>query len=492
MKSYSSLQFLNEDYARTLFPLSTTLSVLNGNEKLVSDFIYQKILNSSESTYSFLSQTRVFSSKSGLHLRRTVKLDPVAEYFIYDLTYRNRLNFRKDFSPHRRSFGYRFEGGNPVSASLSYQEFREQVVQASALYKHSIKADVATYFNSLYHHDLVSQFSNKGWEESDVQSLGQFLREANTGRSVDCLPQGLYPCKMIGSDFLKIIDNSLILKCKLTLRFMDDFYLFDDSESLLNEDFLTIQHLLGEKGLSLNANKTIYGRASENNVPSKVNNIKLSLLKARRQAIRVSGVEQEDITTLEPLNSQQVEFLLDLLKEHDIDESDAELVLVLLRDHGHDVLEHMYSFLEKFPSLSRNVYNYSKYVADKEELANLLLKFSKEGINITEDQLFWIAKIAEEHLNKTSRFPELLSALYEHPKSTTISKAKVLEIPETRFGMSSLREEHLKVGKSDWLAWAAACGTLKDTAISRNHMLAYFAKGSHMNHLVAECIKNIP
>jgi hypothetical protein len=490
MSTYSATQFLIDDYPRTLFPLSTTLSVLNGNERLVSDYIYQKVLNNQEESYSFLSQTRVFSSKSGLHLRRTVKLDPVAEYFIYDLVYRNRANFRKDFSSTRRSYGYRFESGQPISASLSYQDFRNNVSEANKLYKHSIKGDVATYFNSIYHHDIVAQFSNKGWVDEDIQSLGLFLREANTGRSVDCLPQGLYPCKMIGSEFLKIIDNAFNLRCSLMLRFMDDFYLFDNNESVLNEDFLTIQQHLGEKGLSLNASKTIFGKPDENNIAHKVNDIKISLLRARRRAIQVSGIENEE-SNPEPLNSEQIEYLLDLLKEHDIDESDAELVLVLLRDQGLNVLEYMYNFLERFPSLSRNVYNYSKYVADKSELSTLLLKFSKQGKNVTEDQLFWIAKIAEEHLSGTINFPNLLLALYEHPKATTISKSKILEIPETRFSLSSLREEHLKVGKSDWLAWSSACGTRNDKPISRNHMLGYFAKASNINNLIYECVKNI-
>jgi hypothetical protein len=37
-----------------------------------------------------------------------------------------------------------------------------------------------------------------------------------------------------------------------------------------------------------------------------------------------------------------------------------------------------------------------------------------------------------------------------HLQKFDISSAKVLEIPEQRFGMPELRHEHLRVGKSDW------------------------------------------
>jgi len=491
--AYSTLEFLREDYPRTLFPLSTTLVLLETSERALSDYLYQKVLNQAEPDHSFLSQTRVFASKTNLHLRRTVKLDPIAEYFIYDLVYRNRGSFKKSHKAERMSFGYRFSAGEPISASSSYGAFRKAVIKAQSAYKYSLKCDVATYFNSLYHHDLVANFSDAGWSDSDVAALGQFLREANTGRTIDCLPHGLYPCKMIGAHFLKVIDNSLKLKCAKLIRFMDDFHLYDDNEDAINDDFLTIQRILGEKGLSLNASKTKFGDASIRDLPAEVDDIKLSLLRLRRRMIEVSGNvvewEEENYRSLRP---KQVNYLLDLLKEADIDEADAELVLVLLRDHGNDVLEHMYRFVESFPSLSRNLYSFAKHVNDREELATLLLRFAREGRGVTEDQLFWIAKIAEDYLAEASSYAELLRTLYEHPEATTITKAKILEIPENRFSMGALREEHLKVGKSDWLAWAAASGTRKEKPISRNHLLSYFAKASPLNRLVSSSIKSLP
>jgi hypothetical protein len=97
----NSVSYLLNDYPRTLFPLSTTRVIAERWGKQVLDYVYQKVLNPAEKEHSFLAQARCYSSKPGFHLRRTVKLDPVAELFIYDFVYRNRLLFRKDFQDTR-------------------------------------------------------------------------------------------------------------------------------------------------------------------------------------------------------------------------------------------------------------------------------------------------------------------------------------------------------------------------------------------------------
>ena len=451
-------------------------------------------LNSTETEHSFLAQTRCYSSKQGFHLRRTVKLDPVAEVFIYDLIYRNRVLFRKDFSDARRSFGYRFENGKPLAPTKSYASFKAAITEARQKYKHLVKFDVAAYFNSIYHHDLVKWFSDIHATTDDMEYFGQFLRQANGGRSVDCLPHGIHPCKLIGSEFLKFVDNSMQLNCELSLRFMDDFYLFSDSEDTINGDFVTVQKLLGDKGLSLNPAKTSYGDESQTDIAQQVDAMKVGLLKARRIVIEVSGLEislDNEDEDQDVLTDEQTDYLLTLLRNHDIDESDAELVLVLLRDHGEDVLSRLESFLRRFPGLSRNVYHFAKYVTDKEELSSLIHEFVSDEAYATEDQLFWMAKLSEEVLSETTKYRDIISALYYHPNATAISRAKVLEIPAQRFGMSEMREEHLRVGKSDWLAWASAVGCRSAPPIRRNHSLKYFANASPMNRLISECVMAI-
>jgi hypothetical protein len=153
-------------------------------------------------------------------------------------------------------------------------------------------------------------------------------------------------------------------------------------------DFVLIQQLLGEKGLSLNPAKTAYEEEYQD-IAGEVDDMKVRLLKVRRFIIEVSGepFEDEELEE-ESLSEEQLGYLLSLLKNPDIDESDAELVLVVLRDHGEDVVSRLEAFLRRFPGLSRNVYHFARHVQDKEALAEIIQRFAVDGAYATEDQLF--------------------------------------------------------------------------------------------------------
>jgi len=419
-------------------------------------------------------------------------LDPVAEYFIYDIVYRNRTRFRKDHARHRQSFGYRFKSGKPQSPMTSYREFRKAVLKGAKEYRFSLRLDVALYFNSIYHHDLTAYFAEHGWGIEDVVQLGQFLRQINAGRSIDCLPHGMSPCKTIGAEFLRFVDNSARLRSPLLLRFLDDIYLFSDTAADLTGDQLTIQELLGEKGLSLNSDKTTFTEGPHGDLESEIDAIKVGLLQIRQHRIEVSG-EMIEVATpvMTRLTDEQTNYLLELLRDPNIEEADAELVLTLLTEHGDEVLERLGSIMPRFPSLAKTIYTFVKKLPERKGLAELVLDFLQTAENATEYQLFWLAKIAEEFLIDDARFGELLIRLYEHREATLVTQAKVLEIPEHRFGMPELREPFLRSGQSNWLAWAAAVGTRRQTAQSRNHVLSYFANGSALNGVIAASLRRI-
>ena len=94
----------------------------------------------------------------------------------------------------------------------------------------------------------------------------------------------------------------------------------------------------------------------------------------------------------------------------------------------------------------------------------------------------------EEQLLETKGVEKLVLALHDHPRSSKISKAKLLEIPDSRYGLKELREPILRSGGSDWLSWSSAVGCRTEKKGARNHMIKYFAKGSRMNALIAEIV----
>ena len=488
----ATLDFIKGDFWSTLFPLRTTLIVAEHFEQGLSKHIYEKVLSASP-TDNFLPQQRVFATKPRGHLRRTVKLDPVAEYYIYDLAVRNKSIFRKQVSGARSSFGYRFENSAPYPINLAFRKFRETLIEKNSAFKHSIRFDIASYFNSIYHHDLTAWFSSKGVSSEDGRGFGQYCREINAGRSVDFLPQGIYPTKMIGNEFLKFFELSGQIKCAQSVRFMDDIYLFDDSEIVIARDFEKIQQLLGAFGLNVNPSKTAYDEAISD-VSNAVTQIKkdlLQIVEVEQFVDTASGVEvvSESVEVEAALNSAQVEALLAFLRSDLLEEGDADLILNILRSHSDSVLEFFPILLRKFPNIYKHLYTVALQTSDRGELASILVEFLKEGYALLEYQLFWLAVIAEEALSATSQFGDILVLIYELTAECPIARARVLEIPIQNFGFKEIRSDFLKTGASNWSAWASAVGSRSLHDAERNYTLDYFSKASPLNFLVASAVK---
>lgn len=431
--------------------------------------------------------------KVGSHIRRTIKLDPVAEVFFYDLVFKHRSIFRKPTSQKRASFGYRFASGRPLDATSSYRGFKGAASEYTKTYKFGLTFDVASYFNSIYHHDLVGWMGEKVSDSTDIELFGKFLREINSGRSVDCLPQGLYPAKMIGNDFLKFLDNANKLKSTRLIRFMDDIAIFSNNREDLLADFYVIQDLLGQKGLSINPSKTRFIEKDSADIRREVDSVRRGLLKKRRHLI-INGydVTIEESDSPRNLDSKELSRLKQMLTQPHLDEEDAELVLALMGAHSRDVLLRFEDLLKEFPHLAKNMYVFSKNITDRTALCDVILKYIKNATVIPEYQLFWIGMILEDYLLDTRHAGELIDKLFTHPWSTSISKAKILEISDKKFGLPELREEHLKEGKSDWLAWSAAVGTRTANKASRNYVLKYFSNASPLNRIIAEIVSGLP
>ncbi|RWM13737.1 MAG: hypothetical protein EOR73_28165 [Mesorhizobium sp.] len=487
--NYTARDFYLEDLPRTLFPLTTNkVLVEQGADELVQ---YAEGLAAGSG--SFLPQRRVYANKDELHLRRTVKLDAVAEFYLYHLIHKNRGRFRKPFGAGRTHFGYRFEDGRPLSPSRSYSDFKRAVWKANIFSEEFIYFDVSAYFNSVYHHDLHAWFAAlKPADPADLAAFGKFLREINAGRSLDCLPQGLYPTKMIGNDYLRFVEAAATVRAPTILRFMDDVYLFGDDMGALRGDFAEVQRLLGLKGLTVNGSKTrTGGMPLTDQAEDQLSELKKRLLRRRRHLI-VSHYSDEDMDDDEgnpPLDADEVEYVVSLLAAGDLTEDDAELIMVVMRDHVGRLQEHLGQFAEGFPHLAKNFYGLCSEVPDKEAVAKVVLGVIARDPHVSEYQLFWFGMMLEAYLLDTEAAAEIIVSLSRHPNATDITRAKILEIADHRHGLPEMRETYLREGRSDWLAWASAVGSRELNKQARNYLLDYFKNGSEMNRLIAGIIQ---
>lgn len=499
-------EFFEIDFHASLFPLKTNLLLIKHHSEEIKLYITNILSNDPAHVgYNFIPQTRVHAAKPRNHLRRTVVLDPVASYFIYDLVFRNRSSFGIDASKNRATYGYKFDGDHPLSVHKAYLDFSTAVeMNRDLMYAHMISFDIASYFNSIYHHDAVNWFSSlPNISGSDSNAFGRFFREINSGRSVDFLPQGIYPTKMIGSEFLRFIENSGQLKSAQTLRFMDDIYLYDNKLENLTQDFLRIQELLGLRALNVNPTKTVVD-GEKPTVQDAASAIQTELSEIiedfdETKIFLPSGADIEDFDedyedlpdAEDDLDEKQIDRLLELLADPKAEESDVELILSILQQNSESLSTLIPSLLVRFPNIVKQLYKLAGLITNKDELTNELLSALEKSPHLIEYQLFWIAAMAEDHLSKTARFGELILKLYEKTSNHKIARAKILEIPDQSFGLKEIRDEILKTGASDWVSWAAAMGTRTLNKAERNYALIYFSKGSPLNHLISECVKKL-
>ena len=249
---------------------------------------------------------------------------------------------------------------------------------------------------------------------------------------------------------------------------------------------MVIQKLLGDKGLTLNPNKTSDGVRENVDLENEIEEVRKRLLARRRIIIMdYDGDADDEIEIKEDLSDKEMEFLRDLLRRDDIEEEDAELVLALMAEHAEEVIERLADISQKFPHLVKNVYHFCLNIEDTNALADFVVGFLDDKSAIVyEFQLFWLAHILEKRLLNTEKASEIIDKLYNHVNATPISKAKVLQIPDLRFGLVELRDSHIGAGQSDWLAWASAVGHRGLKKFDRRHRLGYFGKASNYNKLV--------
>ncbi|WP_217649391.1 hypothetical protein, partial [Sedimentitalea nanhaiensis] len=83
---------------------------------------------------------------------------------------------------------------------------------------------------------------------------------------------------------------------------------------------------------------------------------------------------------------------------------------------------------------------------------------------------------------------EIIDRLNNHPHATSISRAKLPEIPDLRYRLVELRDTHLGPGHYDWLSRSSAVDHRGLNKIDRRHRLRYFAKASNYNKLVFDIV----
>jgi hypothetical protein len=496
MKKYEMelYKFIERDHLKTLFPLNSVKLIAKYCLKNVLNFINEEILKQKpdESQSHFFMQSLVYALKDKNHVRQTFLLDPIAQIFLYDFVYRNREHFKQtEKKIDRINFGYSFVDDSYNSPSEEYKNFTEMKYKLKSQYKYMGRIDIANCFNNIYHHDMVSYISMLiNMEES--QKIGRFLREINGGRSTDCLPQGLFPAKVLGNFFLSFIENSRELKSEKIIRFMDDLYLFSDNQQTIIHDIFIIQRLIAEKGLYLNEEKTKIHETDKDEEHIEIEDIKKSILRKRREIINSYTGELESTEEIK-LSQEEIDFLTSKLHvSKKLEDDDIELILAVLSTTPEEMYELVDVVINNHPQLTKNLYfNLKRNIENiNNDVINLIVNYIKRNPYIHEYQLFWLTKILIDFTYINEHIANVLFDIYKHNSSTNVVKCLILELQENNYGLLELKKSVVR-GSSHELVISALIGLVSYEKGNRNQIYKYVGKMNSMFRVITNSLKEL-
>ena len=160
-----------------------------------------------------------------------------------------------------RVFSYRVLDPDPNNAMFrptgeSYEEFKSAVAKGADASVTAMKADVTGYYVHINHHTLENLLTAAGVPEGINRLIVKTMLQTWSGRFSYGIPQGLFPSHLLGNYYLSAFDTQMASRGVLSVRYVDDFVLFYNSEYAARANISLICKSLRSIGLDLNESKT--------------------------------------------------------------------------------------------------------------------------------------------------------------------------------------------------------------------------------------------
>jgi len=122
-------------------------------------------------------------------------------------------------------------------------------------YTHCIKADVASFFERLYQHNIVNLLRSTGCPSGAINLLEELLASFME-RDSHGIVQGIFPSDFLGNFYLFGLDSDLEVRDLPSSRFVDDIYIFHRSLAEARRGLVDLCRMLRHEGLHLNERKS--------------------------------------------------------------------------------------------------------------------------------------------------------------------------------------------------------------------------------------------
>jgi len=143
------------------------------------------------------------------------------------------------------------------AAHISWNSFLNSITSncQDNQFSHCIKADVASFFERLYQHNIVNLLRSAGCPGGAINLLEELLASFMERDSYGII-QGMFPSDFLGNFYLFSLDSDLDVRKTPSSRYVDDIYIFHDSMSSARKGLLDLCRMLRHEGLHLNERKS--------------------------------------------------------------------------------------------------------------------------------------------------------------------------------------------------------------------------------------------
>lgn len=159
-------------------------------------------------------------------------------------------------------FAYRFspdQGSYSLfDTQVSWRQFQEHALKLSSEYSFILSTDISDFYPRVYHHRLENSLHYATNNNLDVcNRILSILSKLSIGGVSYGLPIGGNAARLLAEIILNRTDRLLKSKGIEFCRFVDDYYLFANSEEDLRKNLVYLSDiLLRNEGLTLNRSKT--------------------------------------------------------------------------------------------------------------------------------------------------------------------------------------------------------------------------------------------
>lgn len=213
---------------------------------------------------------RILSGVGYTGFRSTTHIDPIWNAYLLSLTVELGAAIEASRIPTdaNQVFSYRFspdtEEHTLFDRHIGWRSFQERAVELAGSNRFVLSTDISDFYPRVYHHRIKNALDRVSSNKDACKRIDVILSDLSVGGVSYGLPVGGNAARILAEALLSRTDRLLRDSGVQFLRFVDDYYVFAESQDSLRESLAYLAEILSfHDGLSLSRGKTRIMSAEE-------------------------------------------------------------------------------------------------------------------------------------------------------------------------------------------------------------------------------------